>query len=359
MSTPALRMRSPRGWSRRALTGALACGALAVAAAAPPASAVAAETKVKVILNWKYEGPQGMFFLAADRGYFKAAGVEPSFDQGNGSGAAVPLVANGSYDIGFGDINAVIDLASKKPEEAPVVVAVLYNKPPFTIAVKADSPIRAAKDLEGKMIGAPANDGALKLFPAFCKLAKIDCTTVKISNMQPNLREPMLMQGQIDGVFGYINTIRFSAKSMNVDPDEQLRFIRYSDYGMDLYSNSIIVSRKLIKEHPEAVKGFLTALFKGINDAIKDPAAAVESVATREPLIKPALEKEKLLSTMAQEMSDPEIATIGLGAVVPARLAKSIAILVDASQLPSTPKPEQIFDASFLPPLTDRPTVMH
>jgi NitT/TauT family transport system substrate-binding protein len=357
MSKSALRTRWSPNRSLRVVAGAIACGALAVAAAGPPA--IAAETTVKVVLNWKYEGPQGMFFLAADRGYFKEAGVEPSFDQGNGSGAAVPLVANGSYDIGFGDINAVIDLASKKPEEAPVAVAVLYNEPPFTIAVKADGPIRTAKDLEGKTIGSPANDGALKLFPAFCKLAKIDCTTIKLSNMQPNLREPMLMQGQIDGVFGYINTIRFSAKSMNVDPDAQLRFIRYSDYGMDLYSNSIIVSRKLLKEHPDVVKGFLAALFKGINDAIKDPDAAVQSVSTREPLIKPALEKEKLLATMAQEMSDKEIAKIGLGAVDPERLAKSIAILVEASQLPSTPKPEQIFDVSFLPPLADRPTVMH
>ncbi|MBO0759580.1 MAG: ABC transporter substrate-binding protein, partial [Bradyrhizobiaceae bacterium] len=31
----------------------------------------------------------------------------------------------------------------------------LYNRPPFTIAVKADSPIKTPKDLEGKTIGAP------------------------------------------------------------------------------------------------------------------------------------------------------------------------------------------------------------
>ncbi len=41
------------------------------------------------VLNWKYQGPQGMFFLAQDRGYFKAEGLDVTFDQGNGSGAAV------------------------------------------------------------------------------------------------------------------------------------------------------------------------------------------------------------------------------------------------------------------------------
>ncbi len=210
-----------------------------------------------MVLNWKYQGPQGLFFLADDRGYFKAAGLDMTIDQGNGSGAPIPLVANGTYDVGFGDINALIEFAAKKPEDAPIAVYVMYNRPPFTIAVKADSPIKTPKDLEGKTLGGAANDGALKLFPAFCKIAKIDCTKVNITNMQPSLREQMLMQGQVDGVFGYVNTIRFSAKLIGVDPDKQLRFIKFGDYGMDLYSNAIIVSKKLVKDNPEAVKGLV------------------------------------------------------------------------------------------------------
>ena len=52
----------------------------------------------------------------------------------------------------------------------------LYNTPPFTLVVKRDSPIKTPKDLEGKTMGGPANDGALKLFPAFAKIAKIDAS---------------------------------------------------------------------------------------------------------------------------------------------------------------------------------------
>ncbi len=219
------------------------------------ATAFAADlTKLKMVLNWKYQGPQGWFFLADDRGYFKAAGLDVTMDQGNGSGAPIPLVANGTYDVGFGDINALIEFAAKKPEEAPIAVYAMYNRPPFTIAVRADSAIKTPKDLEGKTLGGAAGDGALKLFPAFCKITKIDCSTIKITNMQPNLREQMLMQGQVDGVFGYVNTIRFSAKLMGVD-DSKIRWINYGDYGMDLYSNAIIVPKKLTKDNPAAVRG--------------------------------------------------------------------------------------------------------
>ena len=255
---------------------------------------------------------------------------------------------------GFGDINALIELAAKKPDDAPIAVYVMFNQPPFTVAVKAESPIKSPKDFEGKTLGGAANDGALKLFPALCKLAKIDCSKVKTTNFQPNLREQMLMQGQIDGAFGYVNTIRFSAKLMGVE-EKQLRFINYGDYGMDLYSNAIIVSKKLAKEKPEAVRGLVRAINKGIHDSLKDIDASVAAVAKREPLIKVPVERERFVQTLKDEMNHPEIATIGLGNVDMARLKKSIDILVEANGLSRTPSVDEIFTPAFLPPLAELP----
>src|SRR3989442_3928188 len=300
------------------MTSGLRIGFLALVGATmlavPLATAANAQTKLKFVLNWKYQGPQGLFFLAEVRGYYKAEGPEVTIDQGSGSGAAVPLVANGTYDVGFGDINALIELAGKKPDDAPIAVYGLYNQPPFTVAVKADSPIKSPKDFEGRTLGGAANDGALKLFPALCKLAKIDCSKVKITNMQPNLREQMLMQGQVDGVFGYVNTIRFSAKLMGVE-DKQLRYINYCDYGMDIYSNGIIVTKRLVNEKPEAVRGLVRAINRGIVDSLKDLDASVAAVAKREPLIKVGVERERFEATLKDEMNHPEIAKIGLGNV--------------------------------------------
>jgi NitT/TauT family transport system substrate-binding protein len=335
---------------------ALAIGAAALVAGFP--GAASAQTKLRMVLNWKYQGPQGFFFVAEDKGYFKAEGLDVVIDQGDGSATPIPKVASGTYDVGFGDVNALIDFASKRPEEAPIAVYVMFNRPPFTVAVKADSPIKTPKDFEGRTLGGAANDGALKLFPALCKSAKIDCGKVKITNMQPNLREQMLMQGQVDGVFGYVNTIRFSAKLIGIDPDKQLRFINYGDYGMDLYSNGIIVSKKLVKEKPEVVRGFVRALNKAVIDSLKDPKMAVNAVLKREPLIKFDVELERMEATLTDEMNHPEIARIGLGNVDEARLKRSIDILVEASALPRTPKVEEIFTPAFLPPAADLPKTL-
>ncbi len=278
-----------------------------------------------------------------------------SIDPGEGSAASIVKVASGAYDAGFGDINAVIEMAATRPAMAPVGVYMMYNTPPFTIAVKSDSPIREPKDLEGRTVGGPANDAALKLFPAFAKLAGVDAAKVNITNMAPNLREQLLMRGQVDAVFGYINTIWFSARLVGLNPDQDMRFINYVDHGMDLYSNAIVFSRKFAQDNPEAVKGFLRAVNRALVEVAADPEAAMDYVMKREPLLNRAVEKERLLATLSVEMSHPEIAEIGFGDVDVERLKRNIAIDVEANGLPRTPAVEEVFDRSFLPARDQRP----
>lgn len=326
--------------------------ASAVLAALPLAAQ--AQTKIKMVLNWKYQGPQAWFFMAQDKGYFKAEGLDVEIDQGEGSSASITKVAAGAYQAGFGDINALINLAATRPADAPVAVFMIYNTPPFTIVVKKDSPIKTPKDLEGKTVGGPANDGALRLFPAFAKVAKVDATKVNITNMAPNLREQMLQRGQVDAIFGFTNTVYFSAKLIGIDPEKDLRFINYADFGMDLYSNAIVFSRAFVKDNPKAVAGFVKAVNRAINDSLANTEAAMDAVMKREPLLKRDVEKERLLATIKEEMNHPEIARIGLGDVDPARLRRAIAMVVEANSLPRTPTNEEVFDRSFLPPRAER-----
>jgi NitT/TauT family transport system substrate-binding protein len=340
--------------NRRSFLAASGAAALTSGLAMP--ALAQSRLSANMILNWRYQGPQGWFFLAQDRGYFADAGVDLTMDQGSGSGAAVVQVAGGSYDIGFGDINAAVQLAAERPGEAPIGVYMMYNRPPFTIAVLADSDIHTPADLEGRLLGGAANDGALKLFPAFANMTGIDTSGIEIINMQPSLREQMLRNRQVEGVFGFVNTIRFSAILSGMDPDRDIRFINFSDYGMDLYSNCLIASRRMVAEQPEALRGIVAAINRGLHDTLADPAAAIEAVARREPLIDTGVELARLMATLADEMSHPEGATLGIGAVDHDRFARSIDIVVAANELEVTPPADAIFTDAFLPPMADRVT---
>ncbi|MEM7567772.1 MAG: ABC transporter substrate-binding protein [Pseudomonadota bacterium] len=338
---------------RRTLLGTALCGALVLSAVPAMAQDL---VPIKFILNWKYQGPQSAFFIAEDKGYFEEEGLDVTLDQGEGSAAAVTKVASGAYDAGFGDINALVTLAADKPDEAPIAIYAMYNNPPFTIAVRADSDITTPADLEGKTIGGPANDSALKLFPAFANVAGIDESAVEITNMQPNLREQMLARGQVDGVFGFVNTITFSAKAAGLEPEKNFRFLKYADHGMDLYSNVVMVSKEFAEENPEAVAGLVRAINRGTKDMIADPVGSVSYVMEREPLLNAEVEAERTLATMANEMGNPEIATTGLGAPDTDRLARGIDIIVEARGLSRTPAVEEVWTDAFLPPMEDRAT---
>lgn len=331
----------------------LAALAAATMLAALPLTATA-QVKIKAVMAWKYNGTMAWFYLAQEKGYFKDEGLDVQLDQGDGSASAITKVASGAYQAGFGDINAVIDLAAKRPAEAPVGVYMMNNIPPFTLVVKKDSPIKTPKDLEGKTVGGPAGDGALKMFPALAKASKVDVSKVNITNMAPNLREQMLLRGQVDAAFGYVNTIHFSAKLIGIDPARDLRYIKYSDYGLDLYSNALVFSKAFVKEHPQAVRGFVRALNRAINETVANPKAAMDVMMKQEPLMNRAVETDRMLTTIKEEMTHPEIARIGLGDIDPERMKRAIGIVVEANGLPRTPTVDEVFDRSFLPPRSER-----
>src|SRR5258708_12255157 len=112
--------------------------AAAAVAALTAGGAAAAQTNVKFSLDFTLQGSQAPFYLARERGYYAAEGVNvTAIDVGRGSGDTVGRVASGTYDIGFGDINSLIEFNAKNPEKEIPPVMMVYHRPPFsTVALK-------------------------------------------------------------------------------------------------------------------------------------------------------------------------------------------------------------------------------
>jgi NitT/TauT family transport system substrate-binding protein len=323
---------------------------LAFAWASVPA---AAQTPVKVTLDWKFEGPAAPFLVAIDRGYYKAEGLDVTIDIANGSLEPINRIASGAYQLGFGDINTMIKFRDQNPTMPIKAVFMVYNKPPFSIVARRSRGIAGPKDLEGKRLGAPAGDGAFAQWPIFAQVNGIDATKVTIENVGFPVREPMLAAGQVDAISGYSFSAYVSLKDRGV-PVDDIVLMLMADYGVELYGNAILANAKFAAEKPEAVKGFLRAFLKGLRDTVRDPATAVEAVIARNDLAKKDVELDRLRMAIRDNIITPEVKANGYGAVDPARLARAIDQIALVHKFKAKPAPADIFDSSFLPPDPDR-----
>jgi NitT/TauT family transport system substrate-binding protein len=138
-------------------------------------------------------------------------------------------------------------------------------------------------------------------------------------------------------------------------PRDDIVVMLMANFGVRLYGNGIMVSPKFAAQKPDAVKGFLRAYLKGLKDAVKDPAAAIDSVLKRNEVATKPLEVERLQMALHDNILTPEVRAKGFGTVDMARLDKAIEQIALAYSFKSArPKAQDIFDPSFLPAETER-----
>jgi NitT/TauT family transport system substrate-binding protein len=307
-----------------------------------------AQTPIKFQLDWRFEGPAAFFLQPAAKGYFKQAGLDVSIDAGNGSGNAVNRVASGSYDIGFADMAALMEFYGNNPDapNKPVAVMVVYNNTPASVITIKGSNVKQISDLTGKKLGAPVFDAGRRSFQLFQDANKLG--QVNWTSMDPALRETMLVKGDVDAITGFGFTSILNLEARGVKPEDIIAF-PYAQNGVKLYGNAIIVSPKLIKENPAAIKAFLEAFTKGAKEVISNPDDSIQYVKQKDGIINVDLEKRRLRLAIKDAVVTADAKTEGFGTLSLPRLALMASQVSDIYKTKTRVNPDLVWDGSFLP----------
>jgi NitT/TauT family transport system substrate-binding protein len=335
-----------KSW-RRIVRGLLAA---AIAVCAGP---VLAQTSVKLTLDGKVEGPVAPFVVAVDKGCFNAQRVDVTVDAALGTPEAIERVAAGTYDMGFAGVVALMKYRDQNPGAPVRAVFMVYNKPAFAIIGRKSRGVLTPKDLEGRKLGAPPTDAAYAQWPIFVNANGIDAAKVTIVSVGLPVREPMLASGEVDAISGLSFSSALDLKQRGVPPDD-INVLLMSDYGVELYGSAVLVNSKFAAEKPEVVTAVLRGLVCGINETVRSPFAAIDSVLRRNDKALREVEIERLRMALKDNILTPEVKANGFGGIDDARFERSIDQLVAAYRFKTRPKTGEVFDPSFLPRATER-----
>jgi NitT/TauT family transport system substrate-binding protein len=259
---------------KRSLTVTLLAALLALA----PGGEAQAPAKLVFALNWFAVGDHAAYWVALERGHYKARGLDVELQNSKGSGDSIAKVDTGRADLGLADAVVVIPRVAQGAKIK--IVGAVFDNTPLNIWTRKDTGITTPKDLEGKTLAAPPGDSQRQLFPAFAKVNGLDASKVKWLTIEPAAKFVALAEKRVDAVPDYTTGQPFWEKAVGKD---NLVRMPWHQYGFDTYSMSIMASEKTINERTKALRDFLAASYLGWRDVMDNPKAALEIFKRRVP----------------------------------------------------------------------------
>jgi NitT/TauT family transport system substrate-binding protein len=264
---------------RKFLTHSAGLGA-ALVVGAKTRPALAATEKVNFQLDWIAYGRHAPYYTALDKGFYSKRGLDVSIAQGRGTLQGIRTLVAGQSQFIFQDIGVMLSVRAKEGARIKAL-ACMYQRTPHTVFYIKNKGISKPKDLEGKTIAFSPGDSPKLMFPAFAKANGIDESKVKWLSVDPNSKNAVLLNGNVDGMVTYVFTLPVLQKAAK--PGDEVGTFVYSDWGADFYSNGIGALEDYIKAKPEVTRSFVQATMEGVAFTLANPKESVAILKQHQP----------------------------------------------------------------------------
>jgi len=309
----------------------------AFAALLPGWVAAAGPASVQFNMSWLPQGSMAGIVVAADKGFYRDAGIEVTLIRGFGAIRTANELDQGLFEFGYVDPLAVI-LNRANGGHVRMIAPIIGRLPAGLCYVKERHYIASPSQLTGLTAGGGQNSPMQALVPIWLKRNEIDPATVKVLGLDPAVVVSSLIAGKIDAAECWKGNSLPLFQQQAAAAGLSIGMIAYADFGFDIPGSGLAASDKLIAENPDLVRRFVQASQTGYAYAAVHVDEALQLTLKRYPVLSPEVTRDQIVQTA--ELSDRKFD--------PAKMDRAVELMRDSGASSGAVRPADIYTTQFL-----------
>jgi len=216
------------------------------------------------------------FHLAMKRGYYAKNNLEVTFQTGRGGADVATQLSVGNADLGggVGETSMIV-----RSNDLPVrAVVQLGSRSLFQLTTRKEVGIKVLADLKGKKLGVISyQDSGYYALLAVIAAHGIKRDQLEIQAVGPAGVTQLMIAKSLDGIMAvpeWADTIESAGVPLDYFEIDKI---------FPAMAQAVMTSDKLIKERPQAVRGFVHAVLQALRDCMADPASAAKDYVAAVP----------------------------------------------------------------------------
>ena len=291
-----------------------------------------AADKVTIQLKWVIQAQFAGYYVAQDKGYYQAAGLDVTIKPGGPDIATPQVLAGGGADV---IVDWMPSALSTREKGVPLVnIAQVFKKSGLMLTCRKDSGIKSPADFRGKTLGVWFYGNE---YPFLSWMSKLGIPTTGGSNGVTVLKQGWNVDPLLQKQAECISTMTYNEYWQVIDaglsPSELIVY-KYADLGVALLEDGLYVMENKLKNKAFVSKmgRFLKASLKGWKYAGDHPDEAADIVLENDDT---GAQTEKHQRRMMREISkllgnQPQ----GIGYLVPADYERTVDVLMSSDSDP-------------------------
>ncbi|MCB9061848.1 MAG: ABC transporter substrate-binding protein [Halobacteriovoraceae bacterium] len=217
--------------------------------------------KVDLYLKWKHSFQFAGYYAALEKGFFKSEGLDVTFHEKNMEWTTVEKTLEGTGKYGISDSSIVLDYLKDRPV---IILSSIFQHSPLVLATRYEDKIFGPLELKGKRIMYQKDVDDAVLHAMFDSVGLHDNDFYHVSHSYKN---EDLINKTVDAISIYTTAQPFYFNKINFP----IYMISPSNYGIDLYGDTLFTTTREIEQHPQRAEAFRRASIKGWYYALSNP----------------------------------------------------------------------------------------